>query len=87
MPDELVVAVSPTYVAMKGTEQKPSRCVALLGEIGQAVRCTQYECRSTPCREFEASWQGGQANEACDAARAAYGLAPIEPNVSPDRVA
>lgn len=87
VPDELVVPISPTFVAMKGTEHKPARCVALLGEIGQAVRCTQYECRSTPCREFAASWVDGAVNPACDAARAAYGLPPIPPSLSPDQVA
>ncbi|MGO2347580.1 MAG: YkgJ family cysteine cluster protein, partial [Providencia sp.] len=29
---------------------------------------------------FEQSWLNGIHNEACDKARAAYGLAPLEPN-------
>ncbi|EOQ78440.1 putative ferredoxin [Pseudomonas aeruginosa VRFPA02] len=71
VPDELTVRISPQMVAMSGTENKPARCVGLLGEVGCGVRCTVYEQRSSTCREFEAAWANGQPNPACDAARAA----------------
>jgi Fe-S-cluster containining protein len=91
MPDDRVVLITPHRVAMRGTESKPARCNALLGEVGQGVRCTLYEQRSSTCREFEASWANGEHNPHCDAARQAYGLPPltppIMPSVSPDRVA
>lgn len=91
MPDEQVVLITPHRVAMRGTEYKPTRCVALLGEVGDAVRCTLYEQRASPCREFEASWVDGQHNPRCDEARKAHGLPPltppIQPSLSPDRVA
>lgn len=91
VPDDLVVQVSPYHVAMRGTECKPARCVSLLGEVGGQVRCTIYEQRSSPCRDFAASWSDGQANPRCDAARAAHGLPllepPLEPLLSPDRAA
>ncbi len=79
-------------VAMRGTEVRPSRCTALLGEVGCGVRCTLYEQRSSStCREFEASWTDGVPNPTCDAARAAYGLPPLTPPVlphlAPERVA
>ena len=64
---------------------------ALLGEVGCGTRCTVYENRSSTCREFTAAWENGEANPHCDAARAAYGLPPLtpplQPHLSPDRVA
>lgn len=83
VPDELTVRISPQMVAMSGTENKPARCVGLLGEVGCGVRCTVYEQRSSTCREFEAAWANGQPNPACDAARAAYGLPPLTPPLQP----
>lgn len=80
MPDDLVVQINPTRVAMIGTDSKPCRCIGLEGEIGKGVSCSLYEQRSSPCREFEAAWVNGQPNPSCDAARAAYGLPPLEAN-------
>ncbi|MCO7515674.1 YkgJ family cysteine cluster protein [Pseudomonas guariconensis] len=79
VPDDLVVQINPTRVAMIGTDAKPCRCIGLDGEIGKQVACTLYANRSTPCREFEASWAHGVHNPSCDAARAHYGLAPLTP--------
>ncbi|MBC7198908.1 YkgJ family cysteine cluster protein [Stutzerimonas balearica] len=91
VPDDLTVQISPFHVAMRGTESKPARCISLLGEVGCGVRCTVYEQRSSPCREFQAAWENGEPNERCDAARAAHGLPPLvpplQPHLSPDRVA
>lgn len=71
MPDDRVLLITPHRVAMRGTESKPARCNALLGEVGQGVRCTLYEQRSSTCREFEASWVNGEHKLHCDAARQA----------------
>jgi Fe-S-cluster containining protein len=79
VPDELVTQISPTRVAMLGTGCKPVRCISLVGDVGSTVQCSIYENRSSTCREFEASWADGQANPDCDAARAAFGLAALEP--------
>ena len=91
VPDDLTVQISPFHVAMRGTESKPARCISLLGEVGCGVRCTVYEQRSSPCREFQAAWENVEPNERCDAARAAHGLPPLvpplQPHLSPDRVA
>lgn len=87
VPDALTVPVGPFHVAMLGTEAKPARCVGLLGEVGCSVRCTLYAQRSSTCRDFEAAWADGQPNAHCDAARAAYGLPPLQPQLSPERVA
>ncbi|ERO61869.1 hypothetical protein P308_06785 [Pseudomonas piscis] len=64
---------------MLGTDCKSPRCIALEGEVGKGVSCSIYAQRGSPCREFEASWIDGQHNADCDAARAAFGLAPLEP--------
>lgn len=91
VPDDQVVLITPQRVAMRGTEHKPTRCVALLGEVGDGVRCTLYEQRSSPCREFEASWANGEHNPRCDDARRAHGLPPLvpplQPSIEPERVA
>ncbi|CCK10682.1 Ferredoxin [Cronobacter sakazakii 680] len=69
---------------MSGTNQKQSRCVALQGTPGEAVRCTIYENRPSPCREFAMSGEGGVENEACNRARARYGLPPLPDNSLPE---
>jgi Fe-S-cluster containining protein len=80
VPDDLVASISPSRVAMLGTDCKPTRCISLKGEVGSTVQCSIYEQRSSTCREFEASWENGEANIDCDAARAAFGLPPLEPD-------
>jgi uncharacterized protein len=71
VPQALTVPVNPHYVCMKGTEQKPVRCVALKGEVGRQVSCDIYHQRSSTCREFTAG------SEDCAKARAFYGLPAI----------
>lgn len=78
-PAELTVQVSQHLVAMRGTDRNPPRCIALEGSIGSSVRCSIYELRASPCRDFQASWVDGQHNERCDRARAAHGLLPLPP--------
>lgn len=78
MPDEWVASISPSRVAMLGTDCKSPRCTALIGEVGKAVSCSIYEQRSSTCREFEASWELGVHSPECDKARAAFGLMPLE---------
>lgn len=79
VPEELTVAVTPFRAAMRGTEGHPPRCIALLGEVGSGVRCTIYERRPSPCREFGASWEDGEPNPRCDEVRARIGLEPLTP--------
>lgn len=63
---------------MIGMEGSTPRCIALEGNIGELVRCTIYENRSSVCRDFDASWINGICNERCDKARAAWGLPSLE---------
>lgn len=79
VPSALTQAISPWRAAMLGTDQPEPRCVALKGEVGTEVFCTIHPQRPSPCREFNASWVEGGHNEACDRARAKYGLAPLQP--------
>ena len=87
VPDQLVEQIGPHYVAMLGTNAKPARCTSLLGDVGCGTRCSIYEQRSSSCREFTASWEDGQHNPRCDAARAAHGLPPLTPPLTPEQVA
>jgi Fe-S-cluster containining protein len=91
VPDDSVVTINSTFVAMIGTDRKPARCTALMGNVGDGVRCTMYENRSSSCQDFHASWTFGERNLHCDAARAAHGLSPLEPplepSINPERVA
>jgi len=77
VPVELTEKLNDFRRVMKGTSQKSPRCIALLGEIGQSVRCSIYDLRASVCREFDVSWLNDVHNERCDQARAAWGLAPL----------
>ena len=68
VPQEMTKAISPYHSAMLGTTSKPTRCIALAGNIGESVGCTIYEKRSSTCREFE------MGTEACFRARKLHGL-------------
>lgn len=77
VPDEKVIQISSSYVCMKGTEKKPSRCSELCGTVGDNASCGMYAKRSTSCRDFEASFSDGIKDERCDQARIAHGLKPL----------
>ncbi|KAF0665039.1 hypothetical protein L244_24875, partial [Salmonella enterica subsp. enterica serovar Worthington str. BCH-3194] len=62
---------------MAGTNQKQPHCKALIGTPGENVSCAIYENRPSTCREFSISGEGGEVNEACNRARARYGLPPL----------
>ncbi|MRV75389.1 YkgJ family cysteine cluster protein [Duganella sp. FT92W] len=68
VPAHLVIPVTPHHVAMRGTERKPARCIALQGEVGKSVGCSIYLQRSSTCREFM------EGTPECNGARAAHGL-------------
>ena len=76
----MTVKVRPFEVAMRGTEGRdPLRCIALAGEIGQAVACTIYDRRPSPCRQVQPAWEHGEPSPQCDRARARHGLPPLTP--------
>ncbi|CAI1738239.1 Flagellin N-methylase [Serratia fonticola] len=77
VPISLTEPLSPFLRCMQGTNSKSPRCTSLVGEIGQAVSCSIYPNRPSPCREFDQSGENGLRNEACDRARERYGLLPL----------
>lgn len=77
VPPEMTVALTAKLVRMRGTDAAPPRCVALAGEIGLAVRCTIYERRPGPCRDFAPYAPLGIGDDACDRARRRHGLPPL----------
>ena len=81
VPIELTEKLTAHRAHMKHADSiDKHRCVALKGEIGTSVGCSIYENRSTPCRDFEASYESGEPHLRCDKARANHGLAPLTPN-------
>lgn len=78
VPPALTVPLDLHRVAMRGTEARPARCVALHGEVGGGVACSIYAQRPSPCRDFTVSWANGERNERCEQARAAWGLPPLK---------
>lgn len=71
VPVDLTVAVTASQVRMLGSDATVPRCVALAGQIGEAVACTIYAVRPSPCREF------GVEHSACADARRRHGLPPL----------
>lgn len=77
VPADLTEPLNLMMRAMRGTNAREPRCVALQGEPGGCVSCGIYAQRPSPCREFAMSGENGVYNEACDRARARYGLPPL----------
>ncbi len=83
VPPDLAEDLTPVLSCMKGTNQVHPRCAALIGEIGRGVRCTIYEGRPSPCREFDVEWTGEALRftqedlARCTQARAVWGLPPL----------
>lgn len=79
VPDKLTEKVNLHLSCMQGTNSKPARCTALMGDIGDKVRCTIYDKRSSTCRNFNSHNADGSVNDNCSKARAHYGLPPLAP--------
>lgn len=77
VPDGLADEETAYTCRMQGTDRAPPRCVALVGEIGKAVRCAIYEYRPDPCRDFAAHGVAGIQNEECERVRRRHGLPPL----------
>jgi len=71
VPLAMTLPVTPNIVRMRGTDDAPPRCIALAGQIGEAVNCTIYDGRPSPCREFDIE------HAACNRARQRCGLPAI----------
>lgn len=80
VPEELTAKLDPHRLVMRGTGNKPVRCVALQGQVGVHASCGIYPQRPSVCREVAPSWESGAASLQCDKARLAHGLAPLTPH-------
>ena len=60
VPDELVVSINPTMVAMKNTECGYGKCVGLVDG-----KCSIYDERPSVCRLFPAVLEDGSINPKC----------------------
>lgn len=84
VPLELTEPLTPQMRCMKGTNDRPPRCVALQGEVGAPNHCAIYTRRPSPCRAFGVTWVDGQIVTTpeelarCNKARARWGLAELE---------
>ena len=83
VPIELTEDLTEFRRCMKGTDRARPRCAALLGTIGETVRCSIHPDRPTPCRKAGVQWENGvleigeEELERCDRARAAWNLPPL----------
>jgi Fe-S-cluster containining protein len=80
VPVQMTSQLNDFRIFMKGTNGPKPRCIALLGTIGEGVRCTIYEQRASVCRDFPFSWSNFEHNPRCDTARRAWGLDPLSPD-------
>src|ERR1700674_2265981 len=63
VPDELVSAVNPVIVCMKGTEAAHGRCIALRGVVGKpGIRCEIYLVRPTRVAQYRVWFGEGTPN-------------------------
>lgn len=78
VPAQLTIPITPHRAAMRGTDRKSVRCIALSGEVGRQVGCTIYPQRSSTCREFT------EGSPECAKARALHGLPALpQPIIRP----
>ena len=71
---------------MQGTNQPQPRCVGLMGTVGEGVRCSIYEKRPSPCRDFPFHGENGLDSPDCQRARATHGLPPLPSNPTRPRL-
>ena len=74
VPANLVTQITPHLVCMKGTEKGKGRCIALTYTTTEGYRCSIYENRPSPCREFNVRNDDGRPNSECNTLRIAIGL-------------
>lgn len=77
VPDGLALHLTAGLCRLRGTDQALPRCAALVGAVGQQVRCAIHPCRPSPCRDFGPLAPFGIGDEACARARARHGLPPL----------
>ncbi len=79
VPVSLAERLTQATARMRGTGAQPSRCIALVGRVGERVECAIYASRPGPCSEFAPLAALGRGDAACDDARRRHGLPPLAP--------
>ncbi len=70
VPSDMTIQITPFRACMKGTDTKPSRCIALQDN----GLCGIYAHRPSVCREFPALLEDGSVNPECIKLKALYGI-------------
>lgn len=78
VPPEMVISLNAALARMRGTDDASPRCVALAGEVGEAVACAIYARRPSPCRDFSPYAALGVGDEGCARARRRHGLPALK---------
>jgi Fe-S-cluster containining protein len=65
VPGELTTKLTDHLACMKGTEKGGAPCVALRHTQAEGWRCSIYEQRPSPCREFNILNEDGTPNPDC----------------------
>ena len=65
VPAELTSKINAHMACMKGTEKGNGACVALKHTEEEGWRCSIYEQRPSPCREFNILNEDGTINQKC----------------------
>ncbi|PBD41306.1 zinc/iron-chelating domain-containing protein [Klebsiella pneumoniae] len=79
VPSALTEPLTPFLRCMSGTNQRQSAARPCLAISATPFTALIYENRPSPCREFAMSGENGEENDACNRARARYGLPPLRP--------
>jgi uncharacterized protein len=77
VPAAFAEAINDRDACMRGTKDRPRRCLALAGTIGTDVSCSIYQQRPSPCRAFAPEAGAGHGDAACGDARRLHGLPPL----------
>lgn len=77
VPPEFTVQLTPYLACMRGTETGKQGCIALSHDAKEGYRCTIYDQRPSPCRDFNIFEEDGSLNPLCDKLRRAAGLSSV----------
>lgn len=77
VPVAFTEAINARHDCMRGTRDRPRRCLALRGEVGVNVSCAIYQHRPSPCRTYAPDAGAGRGDAACGDARRLHGLPPL----------
>ena len=77
VPVDLTEQLNARLCCMLGTRQRPRRCVALQGTVGERVACSIYARRPGACRAFAPNAAADRGDMRCGDARRLHGLPPL----------